>query len=132
VQPAPPPGWYRDPRSRYRLRWWDGQAWTNRSALDPAWTPILLWVGFASAAWACASLAAEFTASDVADTPQPDQATWVGVFSWLPAGPIGAAAVARVLTFGLTRRWRSATIAASATLICLSVLLGYVVLPKPP
>jgi hypothetical protein len=26
---APTPGWYRDPRVPFQLRWWDGEDWTT-------------------------------------------------------------------------------------------------------
>jgi hypothetical protein len=93
---------------------------------------MLLWVGFAVAAWAVASLFSLLTASDIADTPQPDQTRWVAVFSWLPTIPLAAAAIAWMVTFGVTRRGRRATIVASVTLLCLSAVLGLVVAPKPP
>jgi hypothetical protein len=32
----PPPGWYPDPMGRYRLRYWDGAAWTANAANDGA------------------------------------------------------------------------------------------------
>jgi len=38
---SPAPGWYRDPRNHYELRYWDGSAWTHhvssggRASLDP-------------------------------------------------------------------------------------------------
>jgi hypothetical protein len=27
--PAPAPGWYRDPRVPFQLRWWDGSDWST-------------------------------------------------------------------------------------------------------
>ena len=30
--PGPPPNWYPDPSGRYRLRYWDGYAWTGHTA----------------------------------------------------------------------------------------------------
>jgi len=37
VVPAPvrlvQPGWYDDPRGEARLRWWDGQQWTEHASL---------------------------------------------------------------------------------------------------
>lgn len=33
---SPPPGWYDDPARSGRLRYWDGQAWTDRLADRPA------------------------------------------------------------------------------------------------
>ena len=29
--PLAPPGWHPDPAGRYRLRWWDGAAWTEHT-----------------------------------------------------------------------------------------------------
>jgi RsiW-degrading membrane proteinase PrsW (M82 family) len=31
-QPGPPPDWYPDPSGRFRLRYWDGYAWTGHTA----------------------------------------------------------------------------------------------------
>jgi RsiW-degrading membrane proteinase PrsW (M82 family) len=31
-QPGPPPNWYPDPSGRFRLRYWDGYAWTGHTA----------------------------------------------------------------------------------------------------
>jgi RsiW-degrading membrane proteinase PrsW (M82 family) len=31
-QPGPPPNWYPDPSGRFRLRYWDGYAWTGYTA----------------------------------------------------------------------------------------------------
>ena len=31
-QPGPPPNWYPDPSGRFRLRYWDGYAWTPHTA----------------------------------------------------------------------------------------------------
>ena len=33
---APAPGWYPDPRSRTRLRWWDGLDWTEARRAPPS------------------------------------------------------------------------------------------------
>ena len=32
---APVPGWYTDPRDQSRLRWWNGRAWTEQTAVAP-------------------------------------------------------------------------------------------------
>jgi Protein of unknown function (DUF2510) len=34
-----PPAWYRDPDRSDRLRYWDGDAWTNRRRPVPRWAP---------------------------------------------------------------------------------------------
>ena len=31
----PPPGWYDDPWSATRIRWWDGHQWTGYAAMHP-------------------------------------------------------------------------------------------------
>ena len=38
-EPLPRPGWYEDPRREADLRWWDGTAWTDRTAARPAAPP---------------------------------------------------------------------------------------------
>jgi hypothetical protein len=76
MQSTPPRGWYRDPRSRYRLRWWDGRAWTGRTGPDPKWSTTLLWAGLAIPAWLGAALLSVGSALAISETPQPDQARW--------------------------------------------------------
>src|SRR5262249_47175744 len=101
-QPAPPPGWYRDPRSRYQLRWWDGRTWTGRTGLDPKWSTTLLWAGLAIPTWFGAVLATTL-ASPIA----PD------VAAGLVAVPIVGAAVGGLVTFAVTRRLRPPVTAAA-------------------
>ncbi len=37
-EPTQPAGWYPDPNSDRRWRWWDGASWTHNTA--PRWSPI--------------------------------------------------------------------------------------------
>jgi len=126
---TPPAGWYRDPHSRFRLRWWNGQAWTGRTGWRPRWSTILLWGGVAIPVWLVASALSIFAASDVAE---PNRAVWIAVFELLPAFPIAVAALLWIFIAGVTRRSPPATHAAGATLLCLSTILIYVVIPHPP
>ena len=126
---TPPAGWYRDPHSKFRLRWWNGQAWTQRTGLRPRWNTILLWTGLAIPVWLVASVLSIFAASDVAE---PNRAVWIAVFDLLPVFPLVVAALLWVFIAGVTRRSPPATHAAGATLLCLSIMLIYVVIPHPP
>lgn len=132
VQSAPAPGWYRDPRSRLRLRWWDGRAWTGRTGVDPSWSTALLWAGLSIPAWVGAALFSMVTASAISETPQPDQTTSVVVVSGLPLVPIAAAVLGGLIALAVTRRWRPAVTVSGVTLLCLSILIAFVVTPKPP
>lgn len=38
---APPAGWYPDPESRVRLRWWDGLDWTDIKRAPPSTAELL-------------------------------------------------------------------------------------------
>jgi hypothetical protein len=121
MKPAPPPGCYRDPGSRYRLRWWDGRAWTGRTGLDPKWSTTLLWTGLAVPAWFGAVLT-----TTVASPIAP------GVAAGLVAVPIVGGALGWIVAFAVTRRLRLAVTAGAVTLLCTSVLLAFLVVPKAP
>jgi hypothetical protein len=79
--------------------------------------------------WLVASALSIFAASDVAE---PNRAVWIAVFELLPAFPIAVAALLWIFIAGVTRRSPPATHAAGATLLCLSIILIYVVIPHPP
>src|SRR5215472_554469 len=128
MQPTPPAGWYRDPHSRFQLRWWNGQAWTERTGLRPRWNTILLWSGLAIPIWLVGSALSIWAGSDVAE---PDRAVWVAAFDLLTVFPIVVAALLWVLIAAVTRRSPPGTHAAGATLLCLSILLIYIVIPTP-
>jgi hypothetical protein len=133
MAPEPPPGWYHDPVAPRRRRWWDGQQWTVRTGKDPRrWSLVMLWLGIACAAWLGASLLCLLTASGVAQTSQPNQAAWVVFIDALPAVPIAGSLLGWLVTIGVTRCLRLATLTASATLLCLSIGLGLFVVPKAP
>ena len=129
MQSTPPAGWYRDPHSRFRLRWWNGQAWTEWTGLRPRWHTILLWGGLAIPVWLVASLLSIFAASEVGE---PNRAVWIALFDLLPVLPLVVSALLWILIAGVTRRSPPATHAAGATLLCLSTMLIYVVIPHPP
>jgi hypothetical protein len=38
-----PPGWYADPADGWRLRWWDGARWTERTSVTPPQTVKRKW-----------------------------------------------------------------------------------------
>ena len=86
----------------------------------------------AGVAWLLALMFSQFTASDIAASPQPNQAEWVAVADWLPAAPIAAAVIAWLTAFVVTRRVHTAVLAAAGTLLALSVAVVYLVVPKAP
>jgi hypothetical protein len=115
------------------LRWWDGHAWTERTGKDPRrWSLVLLWLGMAAVVWLGSSWFSLQTASDIAATPQPNQASGVLLFEVLPAAPIAGALIGWLVAFGITRRLSSATTTAAIVLLCLSPGLIFVAAPKPP
>ena len=91
---------------------------------------VVLWLGIACTAWLVASMLSLFTASDIAATPQPDQAAWVVFFDWLPAAPIAGALLGWLVALGVTRNRRSARLTASVTpLACPSGTCGTATAP---
>jgi hypothetical protein len=86
----------------------------------------------AAGIWLLALMFSQFTAWDIAATPQPNQAEWVAVADWLPAAPVAAAVIGWVATFVVTRRVHAAVLAATCTLLSLSVAVVILVLPKAP
>lgn len=72
---APVPGWYTDPRDQSQLRWWNGRAWTEQTAVAPgggAFTPPVIPVAQAG------SVPAQGAPPPVAVPPAPAAPLLVG------------------------------------------------------
>jgi hypothetical protein len=72
------------------------------------------------------------SASGISETPQPDQARSAAIISGLPVVPLAAAVVIGLVALAVTRRSRPTATAAGVTLLCSSILVAFVVTPKPP
>jgi hypothetical protein len=97
--------------------------------MDPRWSTTLFWGGLAVPAWLGAVLS---TTLAIPEALQPDQARWVAVVAGLVAVPIIGAAFGCLVAFAVTRRLRPGVTVAAVTLLCMSVLLAFVVVPKAP
>jgi hypothetical protein len=135
-----PSGWYTDPYGLDPLRWWvlsvrwrKGEVWTPLSAKRTfTWVPPVLTAAAALWVWLFGIPLSQLLAQGVAETPQPNQVTWVLVSEWLPAVPVGGAIVAELIAFAIRRHRGPVAAAAVLAFFVLSLAVAFVAVPKAP
>ncbi|MFN8145935.1 MAG: DUF2510 domain-containing protein [Candidatus Nanopelagicales bacterium] len=91
------PNWYPDPAGPGRLRWWDGQAWTNHTSPTSATSPTSTWTtyGTPAAAGPTSYAPASYAPTTYAQTWEPQPSSRRPLFIVL--GVVGGIVVAVLL-----------------------------------
>jgi len=81
--------------------------------------------------WLWGLMFSEIAADGIAKTPQPDQATWVLLFRFLPLGPTLLALVYSVFQVARGRRSGALTLRCAQIVLIGGIILIAVATPKP-